>query len=957
MVFLAIYGQSISQPWCSKKNTLTIIKSLYIVEHKSFVTLDTDINNNKEGEMSFVQIRKRNGQMVDFDRSRIEIAIGKASESVGTEATAADIAAVVTEVIVQAEALFQDNAPDVEALQDLIEQELMRSGHYKTVRSFILYRETHKAIRAAESARSAEKLEQSNLKVTMPDGSLENFSYAKLVKELLEAADDIADEIDLDDIAQAVKASLYDGITFDELEDSMIMGAKAQIERDPLYSRLASRLLLRKVYKEVLGKTNKADFGETYKETFISFITDTIKDGRLDKRLSAFNLKQLSEHIKPERDQLIDFMGLDMLHDRYFVQSQGRGHRLEVPQIFWMRIAMGLAIAEKKDKDKWAMDFYDVLSTLRYVPSTPTLFHSGTAKPQLSSCFLNTVEDDLKHIFKVYLDNALMSKYSGGIATDWTNIRGTGSLIKAINIPSQGVVPFLKIMNDTTVAISRSGKRKGATCAYLETWHLDIEDFLELRKNTGDERRRTHDMNTANWVPDLFMERVTNNQDWTLFSTDETPDLHHLYGKAFKKRYEEYEQMADQGKIKLFKRIPAVQLWRKMLTMLFETGHPWITFKDACNVRSPQDHAGVIHNSNLCTEITLNNSAEETAVCNLGSINMAKHIKNGKLDKDLIEDTTDIAMRMLDNVVDICYYTTKECEASNLKHRPVGLGIMGFQDALYMLDINFDSPKATEFADESMELISYHAILGSSKLAKERGAYLSFKGSKWDRGIFPADTIDLLEKERGRKIDVKRGGKLDWRYVKSHVKKNGMRNSNTMAIAPTASIANIAGCYPCIEPIYKNLYVKSNMSGDFTVINSYLIEDLKALNMWSETMVKKIKFHDGSIQKITEIPEKLREKYKEVFEINSMNLVKITAHRGKWIDQSQSFNIFVQGVSGKQLSDIYMAAWNQGLKTTYYLRSLAISQVEKSTVDTAEFGSTHKREISNANASEAKVEG
>ena len=927
------------------------------MEHKSFVTLDTDINNNKEGEMGFVQIRKRNGQMVDFDRSRIEIAIGKASESVGTEATPADIAAVVTEVISQAEALFQDNAPDVEALQDLIEQELMRSGHYKTVRSFILYRETHKAIRAAESARSAEKLEQSNLKVTMPDGSLENFSYAKLVKELLEAADDIADDLDLDDIAQAVKASLYDGITFDELEDSMIMGAKAQIERDPLYSKLASRLLLRKAYKEVLGQTNRAEFAESYKDTFVNFITDTIKDGRLDKRLSAFNLKLLSEHIKPERDHLIDFMGLDMLHDRYFVQSQGRGHRLEVPQIFWMRIAMGLAIAENKDKDKWAIKFYDVLSTLRYVPSTPTLFHSGTAKPQLSSCFLNTVEDDLKHIFKVYLDNALMSKYSGGIATDWTNIRGTGSLIKAINIPSQGVVPFLKIMNDTTVAISRSGKRKGATCAYLETWHLDIEDFLELRKNTGDERRRTHDMNTANWVPDLFMERVTDNQDWTLFSSDETPDLHHLYGKAFKKRYEEYEQMADQGKIKLFKRIPAVQLWRKMLTMLFETGHPWITFKDACNVRSPQDHAGVIHNSNLCTEITLNNSADETAVCNLGSINMAKHIKNGKLDKELIEDTTEKAMRMLDNVVDICYYTTKECETSNLKHRPVGLGIMGFQDALYMLDINFDSPKATEFADESMELISYHAILGSSKLAKERGAYKSFKGSKWDRGIFPADTIDLLEKERGRKIDVKRGGKLDWRSVKSHVKKNGMRNSNTMAIAPTASIANIAGCYPCIEPIYKNLYVKSNMSGDFTVINSYLIEDLKALNMWNETMVKKIKFHDGSIQKITEIPEKLRAKYKEVFEINSMNLVKITAHRGKWIDQSQSFNIFVQGVSGKQLSDIYMAAWNQGLKTTYYLRSLAISQVEKSTVDTAEFGSTHKREVSNANASEVKVEG
>ena len=894
--------------------------------------------------MSFEQIKKRNGQMVDFDRARIEIAIGKASESVGGEADSQDIKEVVSEVIAQADQAFIESTPDVETLQDLIEQQLMRSGHYKTVRAFIIYRDTHKAMRDAESARSAEKLEQSNLKVTMPDGTLENFSYAKLVKDLIEAADDIADDVDLDDIAQAVKGSIYDGITYDELEDSMIMASKAQIETDPLYSQLSSRLMLRKIYKEVLGNDFKRSYEETYKSTFKNFIKETIKDGRLDKRLSQFDLEKLANYMKLDRDNLIDFMGLDMLHDRYFIQSQGRLKRLEAPQGFWMRIAMGLAIAEKKDIDKWAMEFYDVLSTLRYVPSTPTLFHSGTAKPQLSSCFLNTVEDDLKHIFKVYLDNALMSKYSGGIATDWSNIRGTGSLIKTVNIPSQGVVPFLKIMNDTTVAISRSGKRKGATCAYLETWHLDIEDFLELRKNTGDERRRTHDMNTANWVPDLFMERVISNQPWTLFSPEETPDLHDLYGQAFKKRYEEYEQMAEEGKISLFRSVPATQLWRKMLTMLFETGHPWITFKDACNVRSPQDHVGVIHNSNLCTEITLNNSAEETAVCNLGSINMAKHIKSGKLDKELIQDTTEIAMRMLDNVVDICYYTTKECENSNLKHRPVGLGIMGFQDALYMLDINFDSPKAVEFADESMELISYHAILGSSKLSKERGAYKSFKGSKWDRGIFPADTIDLLEEERGRKIDVKRGGKLDWKYVKSHVKKNGMRNSNTMAIAPTASIANIAGCYPCIEPIYKNLYVKSNMSGDFTVINSYLIEDLKSLGLWNDAMVRKIKFHDGSIQKISEIPEKLRKKYREVFEIDSQALVKITAHRGKWIDQSQSFNIFVQGVSGKQLSDIYMAAWEQGLKTTYYLRSMAISQVEKSTVDTSEFGSTHKRE-------------
>ena len=912
--------------------------------HKSFETLYTDINSNKEGEMSFEQIKKRNGQMVDFDRSRIEIAIGKASDSVGGEATSEDIKAVVTEVTTQAELAFSESTPDVETLQDLIEQQLMRSGHYKTVRAFIIYRDTHKAMRDAESARSAEKLEQSNLKVTMPDGTLQNFSYAKLVKELLEAADDISDDVDLDGIAQSVKGSIYDGITYDELEDSMIMATKAHIEQDPTYSKLSSRLLLRKIYKEVLGGNHKSTLNADYKSTFKAFIKDAVRDGRLDKRLNSFDLDDMADYLKPERDQLIDYMGLDMLHDRYFIQSEGRLRRQEAPQTFWMRIAMGLAIAEKKDKDKWAKQFYDVLSTLRYVPSTPTLFHSGTSKPQLSSCFLNTVEDDLKHIFKVYLDNALMSKYSGGIATDWTNIRGTGSLIKSVNIPSQGVVPFLKIMNDTTVAISRSGKRKGATCAYLETWHLDIEDFLELRKNTGDERRRTHDMNTANWVPDLFMERVNNNEQWTLFSSEEAADLHDLYGDAFKKRYQEYEQMADEGKIKLFRRLPATQIWRKMLTMLFETGHPWITFKDACNVRSPQDHVGVIHNSNLCTEITLNNSAEETAVCNLGSINMAKHIKSGKLDKELIQTTTELAMRMLDNVVDICYYTTKECETSNLKHRPVGLGIMGFQDALYLLDINFGSPKAVEFADESMELISYHAIMGSSKLAKDRGAYKSFKGSKWDRGIFPADTIDLLEAERGRKIDVKRGGKLDWRPAKAHVKKYGMRNSNTMAIAPTASIANIAGCYPCIEPIYKNLYVKSNMSGDFTVINSYLIEDLKNLGLWNDSMVKKIKYHDGSIQKINEIPEKLRAKYREVFEIDPLALVKITAHRGKWIDQSQSFNIFVQGVSGKQLSDIYMAAWDQGLKTTYYLRSMAISQVEKSTVDSSEFGSTHKRE-------------
>lgn len=890
------------------------------------------------------QIRKRNGRMVEFDRTRIEIAISKANKSVNGEISDQDLGAVVTEVVSHVETIFDNSIPDVEAIQDLVEQELMRAGYYHTVRSFIIYRDTHKAIREAEASRSAEKLEQSSLKVTMPDGSLEDFSYSKLIKGLLEAADELSDMLDLDGIARAVKASIYDGIPRSELEDGMIMASKTYIERDPLYSKLTARLLLRKIYREVLVPDEPSGLLVTYQKSFSKFIQDTVRSGRLDKRLLEFDLEDLAKHLKPERDNLLDFMGLDMMHDRYFIQNEGRGRRLETPQIFWMRIAMGLAIPEKKNKNKYAKEFYDVLSTLRYIPSTPTLFHSGNSKPQLSSCFLNTVEDDLKHIFKVYLDTALMSKYSGGIATDWSNIRATGSLIKTVNIPSQGVIPFLKIANDATVAISRSGKRKGATCAYLENWHMDIEDFLELRKNTGDERRRTHDMNTAVWVPDLFMERVNADQPWTLFSPNEVSDLHHLYGQAFRRRYEEYEKMADEGKIELFRRIPASQLWRKMLTMLFETGHPWINFKDACNVRSPQDHDGVIHNSNLCTEITLNNSAEETAVCNLGSINLAKHIKNNKLDTELIEDTVQKAMRMLDNVVEICYYTTKECEVSNQKHRPVGLGIMGFQDALYRLGIDFDSTRAADFADTSMELISYHAIMGSSKLAKERGSYKSYRGSKWDRGIFPVDTLDILEKERGQKIELKRGGKLDWGPVKAHVKKHGMRNSNTMAIAPTASIANIAGCYPCIEPIYKNLYVKSNMSGDFTVLNSYLINDLKKAGLWNESMLKKIKFYDGSVQKIDEIPQKLRDKYKEVFEINPLSLVTITARRGKWIDQSQSFNLFVHGVSGKQLSDIYMSAWRQGLKTTYYLRSLAASQVEKSTVDTAEFGATHRRE-------------
>ena len=605
---------------------------------------------------------------------------------------------------------------------------------------------------------------------------------------------------------------------------------------------------------------------------------------------------------------------------------------------------MGLSFNEN-NKNARAIEFYNVLSKMHFVSSTPTLFHSGTPHPQLSSCYLTTVGDDLSHIFKCIGDNAQLSKWSGGLGNDWTNIRGTGSHIKSTNVESQGVIPFLKIANDVTVAINRSGKRRGATCAYLETWHLDIEDFLDLRRNTGDDRRRTHDMNTSNWIPDLFMKRVESDQEWTLFSPEEVPDLHDLFGKKFEDAYCEYEKSIQNGQIKKFKKVPAKELWKKMLTRLFETGHPWITFKDACNVRSPQDHVGVVHSSNLCTEITLNTSQDETAVCNLGSVNLSKHVTlEGKLDKKLLEKTVNTAMRMLDNVVDLNFYPTDEAKNSNMKHRPIGLGVMGLQDALFKLDLPFDSPKALNFSDQLMEQISYHAISSSCDLAIERGPYESFVGSKWEKGIFPLDSLTLLENERGDNVEVNKITSLDWDSLKEKVKQNGMRNSNTMAIAPTATISNIAGCYPCIEPIYKNIYVKSNMSGEFTVVNNYLVNDLKSMGLWSKEMLDKIKYYDGNLDYIDEIPESFKAKYKEAFAINPLVLLKHTSVRGKWIDQSQSHNVFMQGVSGKKLSEIYTAAWKFGLKTTYYLRTLAASQIEKSTLDANKFGYTQKRE-------------
>ncbi len=795
--------------------------------------------------------------------------------------------------------------------------------------------------------------ENNDLFVTKRDGRVEQLLFEKLRSCFERAAYDCAGDVAIDSLIAETIRNIYDKINTQELESALIFSAVAFIEQDPSYDKVATRLLLQKVYREVIGHSvEQATFTNDYQAAFINSIYQGVKGDILNQKLLEFDLEYLAKQLRSERDSLFMYLGLQTLYDRYFYKIDKK--RYELPQAFWMRVAMGLALNEANKEEK-ALEFYETFSTLRYVSSTPTLFHSGYKIAQLSSCYLSTANDDLGHIFKVIGDNAQLAKWAGGIGNDWTNIRGTGAMIKSIHATSQGVVPYLKIVNDVVVAITRSGIRRGGTCAYLETWHIDIEDFLDLRKNTGDERRRTHDMNTANWIPDLFMKRVMLDQDWTLFSPEEVPDLHDLYGKAFEKRYEEYEEKARNGQIKLFKVLSAPKLWRKMLSRLFETGHPWITFKDPCNVRSPQDHVGVVHSSNLCTEITLNTSAEETAVCNLGSINLSEHVINGSLDKELLAKTVRNAIRMLDNVIDSNFYPTVEARNSNMRHRPIGMGVMGFQDALYKLDISFSSEKAAWFADYSQELISYYAILASSELARERGAYPTYKGSKWDRGILPLDTVALLEQERGMPIEVSKSSSLDWRFIRDHIKENGMRNSNVMAIAPTATIANIAGCYPSIEPIYKNMYVKSNIAGEFTVVNRYLVNDLKKIGLWSKSILEQLKYFDGDILRVNSIPEYLKEKYRGAFELDPIWLIKITAARGKWIDQSQSHNVFMKGVSGKKLNDIYMTAWQCGLKTMYYLRTLGATQIEKSTLGT-EYGFTQKRQYSDVDIVSPKME-
>ncbi len=900
--------------------------------------------------IDIINIKKRNGEISIFDKNKIANAINKAF----IQATREDkmpVAEAIADIVLrelQLMSISKENfVPDVETVQDLVEKHLMVSGFLEVAKGYIIYRFEHQKIREEKKIEDLGKLEENKLKVAKKGGRLESFSESKLKKSLSYVVRGHEKAVNVDQIISQLKMEIFDGISTSDLNKALIMVTRSMIEQDPAYSYVASHILLRQLYEDTIAKDiDWSKFDTLYREAFKGHITKGIELGVLDTRMSSFDIDKLSKHLKLERDYDFEYLGTQTLYDRYLLRDSHLDSKLiETLQGFWMRVAMGLAMAEPMEsRDDRAIEFYEVMSTMRFVPSSPTLFHAGTRHPQLSSCYLNSVGDDLSNIYKVYGDNAQLSKYAGGIGTNWTNVRASGAIVKSTGIKSNGIIPFIKIADSSTVAINRSGRRRGAACVYLENWHYDFEEFLDLRKNTGDERRRTHDLNTAAWISDLFMRRVETDGDWTYFSPEEVPMLTETYGKEFAGHYAEYEAKALKGEIKLFRIVKARDVWKKMITMLFETGHPWITFKDPSNIRSPQDHVGIVRCSNLCTEITLNNDLNETAVCNLGSFNYVPHMNGNRLDIDMVRATVKTGMRMLDNVIDINFYPTDEAKTSNMRHRPVGLGVMGFHDALYRMNINFDSEAAVIFADESMELIAYNAIYASSELARERGAYETFKGSKWDKGLMPNDTIRLLEQSRDETIEVTKGGKLDWAVVRQNVHDHGMRNSNCMAIAPTATISNIVGSIPCIEPIYKNIYVKSNMNGEFITINSYLVEDLKALGLWDYEMIGLIKYNDGSIRNIPQIPAHIKEKYKEVFEIDPRWLIRSAAYRGKWIDQSQSLNIYFSGSSGKELANVYEYAWKMGLKTTYYLRSLSASQVEKSTVSTTEYGSTHKRE-------------
>ncbi len=890
-------------------------------------------------------VRKRDGRSVPFELSRIQNALQRAfraelnladrqSLDHDVEREVAELTGHVADEV--ASEAGTTGGVDVERIQDLVELELMARGHYRVARRYIVYRAEHAKIRAIRGELPQEE-QPGQIHVSLADGTRVPFDASRTERRLEIAAAGLGEVVDVDELAQDVLQTSFDGITVDEISRAQILAARSRIERDSAYDVVASRLMLNVIYREALGESpSEKNLERLYRDQFEHYLIDGIRAGRLTEALRKFDLSKIVATLDPARDRQFVYLGLQAIYDRYLMQIDGR--RIETPQYFWMRVAMGLALNEGGAREERAIEFYEVLSTFRFTSATPTLFNSGTCHPQLSSCYLSTANDDLDHIFKNISDNARLSKWAGGLGNDWTNIRATNAHIRGTNGRSQGVIPFLKIVNDTAVAVNQGGKRKGAVCSYLETWHLDIEEFLDLRKNTGDDRRRTHDMHTANWIPDLFIERVRAAGQWTLFSPDEVPDLHGLYGQEFRQRYEQYERLADEGEITMSRRVNAVELWRKMLTRLFETGHPWITFKDPSNIRSPQDHVGTVHSSNLCTEILLNTSKDETAVCNLGSVNLAAHVEDGQLDLQRLEDTVRVGMRMLDNVIDINYYPTAEAENANRRHRPVGLGLMGFQDALHALQLSYASEEAVAFADRSMEAISYFAILASAQLAQERGTYSTYEGSKWDRGLLPIDTLELLSQQRDTSMSVDRSTNLNWDAVRETVAAHGMRNSNVMAIAPTATISTIVGVSQSIEPSYKHLYVKSNLSGEFTQVNTVLIDELKQHGLWDKQMLDELKYYDGSLQQIGRIPAELRERFLTAFEIEPKWLIECAAHRQKWIDQGQSLNLYLAEPSGRKLHDMYMLAWEKGLKTTYYLRTLAATQVEKSTVDVNRFG-------------------
>jgi len=887
-----------------------------------------------------LRLIKRNGTVVPYDDSKITVAITKAFLAVegGTAAASSRIHETVAQLTAMVSSTFKRRMPTggtvhIEEIQDQVELALMRSGEQKIARAYVLYRDERSRARDAEQKTTPRA--QTSLTVIADDGTRRPLNLARL-EALVSNACEGLEGVDAALIVEETLKNLYDGVKESDINTTMVMCARVMIEQEPGYTHVTARLLmdhLRSEALDFLGIASSATQGEMslhYPKALGAYIKKGIELELLAPELANFDLARLGAALKPERDFQFTYLGLQTLYDRYFIHSNDI--RFELPQVFFMRVAMGLAIQEK-DREGRAIEFYNLMSRFDYMASTPTLFNAGTLRPQLSSCYLTTVPDDLSGIFGAIHDNAMLSKWAGGLGNDWTPVRALGTYIKGTNGKSQGVVPFLKVANDTAVAVNQGGKRKGAVCAYLETWHLDIEEFVELRKNTGDDRRRTHDMNTANWVPDLFMKRVFDDAEWTLFSPADAPDLHDLYGSAFEKRYTEYEAMTRNGTLPLFKRVRAQDLWRKMLSMLFETGHPWITFKDVCNLRSPQQHVGVVHSSNLCTEITLNTSAEEIAVCNLGSINLVNHVTAAGLDVAKLKGTVKTALRMLDNVIDINYYAVPQARKSNLRHRPVGMGIMGFQDALYIQKIAYSSNAAVEFADTSMEAISYYAIEASSELAVERGTYSTYEGSLWSKGILPIDSVKLIAEHRGANyVEVDMSSTMDWNALRTRVQTQGMRNSNVMAIAPTATISNICGVAQSIEPTYQNLYVKSNLSGEFTVVNPYLVNELKARGLWDNVMVNDLKYYDGSMQKLDRVPADLKALFATAFEIEPRWLVDAASRRQKWIDQAQSLNLYINQASGKKLDVTYRMAWYRGLKTTYYLRAMGATAAEKSTI-------------------------